>query len=200
MKSQRSSIFLLPLLALAVVSDVQAFTLGIQPGSRVLYLRVGQGTWRHTGNSIAVGTDPTINAVAVTVPAPAVGNNIAQPMAMTLPDGQSSETCLPSEVVIGIIYRRTGWFGSFASATLIAVPGALSNGTDTIPFSQIGWVSSSSGAQAMPTGAFTGASQTFPSFAANTYFESCLTFRYANSAVVASGTYNGRVTYTLSAP
>lgn len=186
------------LLSMLMLSGAsQAFTLGITPGSRILYLRVGQGTWQHTGNNIRVGSDPTVNVVAVTVPAPAVGNNIAQPMAMTVADSQDSESCLPSQVVIGIIYRRNN---NNAVATLTAVPGALVSGTDSIAFSQISWVSSSSNPQAMPTGAFTGAAQSFPSYAANTYFESCLTFRYANSAVVAAGTYLGSVTYTLSAP
>jgi hypothetical protein len=31
-------------------------------------------------------------------------------------------------------------------------------------------------------------------------YESCHTFSYANTGVVAAGTYRGRVTYTLSMP
>jgi hypothetical protein len=31
-------------------------------------------------------------------------------------------------------------------------------------------------------------------------YESCHTFQYANTGVVAAGTYRGRVTYTLSMP
>lgn len=183
--------------ALMVSGTAQAFTFGIQPGSRLLYLRVGQGTWQHAGDNLTMGSDATVNTLAVQVPAAAVGNAVPQTMAMVMADTQPSESCQPSEVVVGVLYKR-GNNGNVA--TLTATPGTLTNGTSTIPFSQIGWVSSSSDPQAMPSGAFTGASQSFAGYETNTYYESCLTFRYANTAVVEPGTYSGRVTYTLSAP
>jgi hypothetical protein len=74
---------------------------------------------------------------------------------------------------------------------------------DTIPFSQISWTSSGigdAGAQPIPAGTFTGGTQTLATFPVNTWRESCHTFSYANAASVASGTYTGRATYTLSAP
>ena len=49
-------------------------------------------------------------------------------------------------------------------------------------------------------GSFTGGTQTLATFPVNTWRESCHTFSYANAASVASGTYTGRATYTLSAP
>jgi hypothetical protein len=183
--------------ALAVSSVAQAFSFEIQPGNRMLYLRIGSGAYQRTGNNFSLGDHATVNELAVDVPSAAVGNAEPQPMALTIPDNQPSETCLPSEVVVGVLYRR-GNNGN--TATLTATPGILSSGTGTIPFSEIGWTSSSNGQQAMATGAFTGTSQTFPALDANFYFESCLTFRYLNNAVVGAGTYTGRVTYTLSAP
>jgi hypothetical protein len=36
--------------------------------------------------------------------------------------------------------------------------------------------------------------------AANTWVENCHTFSYANTLVVAAGTYTGQVTYTLVLP
>ena len=42
--------------------------------------------------------------------------------------------------------------------------------------------------------------QALASFPVNTWRESCHAFRYANDAVVAAGTYTGRVVYTLSVP
>lgn len=183
--------------ALMVSGTAQAFTFGIQPGSRLLYLRVGQGTWQHTATSLTMGSDATVNTLAVQVQAAAVGNAVPQPMAMVVADSTPSDSCQPSEVVIGVLYRR-GNNGNVA--TLTATPGTLTSGSSTIPFSEIGWISNSRDPQAMASGAFNGASQSFSGYAANTYYESCLTFRYANSAVVEAGTYIGRVTYTLSAP
>jgi hypothetical protein len=74
---------------------------------------------------------------------------------------------------------------------------------DTIPFTQISWTSSGNGdagAEPIPAGAFNGGTQTLTTFKVNTWNESCHTFSYANAASVASGTYTGRATYTLSAP
>src|SRR5258706_398892 len=56
------------------------------------------------------------------------------------------------------------------------------------------------GVEAIPNGTFTGGTQTLTTFPVNTWRESCHTFSYANAANVASGTYTGRATYTLSAP
>ena len=53
---------------------------------------------------------------------------------------------------------------------------------------------------AIPAGTFNGGTQTLATVPANRYIENCHTFIYANSAVRAAGTYNGRVTYTLSSP
>ena len=91
------------------------------------------------------------------------------------------------------------------AATLIATsPASLVNATgNTIPFTQIRWTSSGNGdtgAQPFPAGAFVGGVQTIGSISRNQWAESCHTFTYSNSAVVAAGTYTGRVTYTLSTP
>ena len=45
-----------------------------------------------------------------------------------------------------------------------------------------------------------GTTQTLFSVARNNWFESCLTFSYANANMVAAGTFTGRATYTLVAP
>jgi hypothetical protein len=52
----------------------------------------------------------------------------------------------------------------------------------------------------IPAGSFNGATQTLTAVRANTYIENCHSFSYANSALRAAGTYNGRVTYTLTSP
>ena len=107
---------------------------------------------------------------------------------------------------MGGFYRSTSGGAGSATATLrAAVPAGLVNaGGQTIPFSQISWTSSGNGdtgAQPFPAGTFVaGGTQTLGTINRNQWAESCHTFRYANTAVFASGTYTGRVTYTLSAP
>lgn len=189
-------------------SPARAFTVNIAPGARAIYLQVGNGSFTglySTGGT--PGNNPTINRVSVSVPAAVVGNGAAQ--AMTSDSTQANSFydnfafCNPPvQVYIGGFFRLPGATGT---ATLtVSTPASLVNASgDTIPFSQISWVSSGNGdtgAQPVPAGAFTGGTQTLASFPVNTWRESCHTFSYANSSVVAAGTYTGRATYTLSAP
>ena len=121
--------------------------------------------------------------------------------------GDGFTTCpTPStQVIIGASYRRSNAANGPASATLrVTSPASLTNaGGDTIPFNQISWTVSAPGSgnpNVIPAGTFNGATQTLATIPANTYIENCHTFSYANSAVRAAGTYNGRVTYTLTSP
>src|SRR3546814_9095431 len=86
----------------------------------------------------------------------------------------------------------------------VTAPANLTNANgDTIPFSQISWTSSGNGdtgAQPFPAGTFSGGVQTLANWPVNTWRESCHTFSYGNDAIVPAGTYNGRVTYTLTVP
>ena len=73
---------------------------------------------------------------------------------------------------------------------------SLSKGADTIPFTQISWV----GTNNVPSGTFTGSSSQ-QIFSTTTQINSgTMSFSYANTVYVPPGTYNGRVTYTLSSP
>jgi hypothetical protein len=193
-----------------VVGDAGAFTVNITARNpRTIYLQVGVGTF--TGGAYNAGgspaNNPTVNVVSVNVPAAQVGSGTAQ--AMTT-DSTASRSLydnfvfcnLPGQLYIGGFYRSTGNSGA---ATLVATsPASLINSTgNTIPFNQISWTSSGigdSGAQPFPAGTFVGGVQTIGAISRNQWAESCHTFSYGNSTVVAAGTYTGRVTYTLSAP
>ena len=112
--------------------------------------------------------------------------------------------CTAGQLYVGGFYRFNN-NANGAAATLTANSSApLVNATgETIPFSQIRWTSSGAGdagAQPFPAGTFTGGTQTIGSIARNQWAESCLTFSYLNAAIVASGTFTGTVTYTLTAP
>jgi hypothetical protein len=148
-----------------------------------------------------------VNVVSVAVPAAAVGSGTAQQMSSNSAQATSFYDSFafcnpPVQVYVGGFFRLPGTTGT---ATLSVTTAAnLVNATgDTIPFTQISWTStgnSDAGAQPIPAGAFNGGTQTLATFKVNTWNESCHTFSYANTASVASGTYTGRATYTLSAP
>ena len=187
-----------------------AFTVNITPGARVVYLAVGNGSF--TGTLQAGGTpanNATVNTVSVTVPANVVGSGAAQPMTTNSTQATSFwdgfTFCLPAtqQVYIGGFFRMPGAAGNATLSVATPVGGLVNAGGDTIPFSQIRWVSSGigdTGAEVIPSGTFTGGTQTLASLPVNTWNESCHTFSYLNAAVVAAGTYTGRAIYTLSAP
>ena len=209
MRMRPPLVFVTCLAACAAVPDAHAFIVSISGSTpRSIYLRVGDGGY--SGTFISNGTpqnSATVNRVSVTVPAASLGNGT--PLVMTSSATQATSHydgfafCnLPNEVYVGGFYRGTASSGNGLLTATVTQPLANASG-DTIPFSQISWTSSGNGdtvAQPFPAGTFTGGTQTLASFPVNTWRESCHAFSYANSSVVAAGTYNGRVTYTLSVP
>jgi len=206
----------LPVLRLAVIGllaagPLQAYTVNISQGTNAVYLRVGDGNFAGTyeggGTPMPGGA---ISQVSVTVPLAAVGNGTPQAMSANsrvTSDWDGFAFCNAGELYVGGFYRRPN-NGNVNATLTVTAPAYLTNATgDTIPISQISWTSSGNGdgsaTQPVPSGAFQagGGTQTLASdFRRNTWRESCLSFRYANSATVAGGTYTARVTYTLSAP
>lgn len=188
-----------------------AFTIAIAPASpRTIYLQVGVGSF---SGFYATGGTPqdntTINVVSITVPAAQVGSGVAQTMTSNSTASNSFYNnrlfcTTPNQVYIGGFYRRANAAAGAVATLRAAVPANLTNaGGNTIPFTQISWISSGIGdlgAQPFLAGTFAPGTQTIGTIARNQWAESCHTFSYANSSVVASGTYTGRVTYTLTAP
>ena len=191
-------------------TSAHAFTVTISSGNpRAIYLQVGVGSF--TGFYNSGGTpqaNPTVNTVSATVPAAAVGSGAAQAMASNSGATNSFYDnfafCNAGQLYVGGFYRFNN-NANGAAATLTANSSApLVNATgETIPFSQIQWTSSGNGdtgAQPFPAGTFTGGVQTIGTIARNQWAESCMTFSYLNASIVASGTFTGTVTYTLTAP
>jgi hypothetical protein len=180
----------------------QAWTLTIAPASRRVFL--------HVGNGSVDANNRTINRVEVSLTGAQLLSGLPQPMTTNSTQSQSLQrngfiTCPnpSSQILIGASYRRRN--NGPASATLsVTSPSSLTNaGGDTIPFSDISWSVAAPGSptpNVIPSGSFTGGQQTLANVAANTYIENCHSFTYANSAVQAAGTYDGRVTYTLTSP
>jgi hypothetical protein len=201
----------LALLCLAEMAAAHAWSLTITSGSRRLFLHVGNGTVSGASGTLngAAGTGGAINLVQVTVPTAQLGNGTA--LAMTSDSTQSislygdgNNTCPTpaNQLMVGAGYRRNS---GAASATLtVSSPANLTSAAgDTIPFTQISWTVSAPGSgvpNVIPAGTFNGGTQTLATVPGNTYIENCHAYSYANSAVRAAGTYNGRVTYTLSSP
>jgi hypothetical protein len=203
------ALLLLLLMALCSWQSAHAFVVTIAPGARAVYLRVGDGVFTGNYNNAGVpGSGGAINVVSVSVPAGVLGNGTDQLMNTNATSGASNYDgyafCnVPAQIYVGGFYRLPGSTGT-ATLTATAPANLVSAAGDTIPFSQISWTSSGNGdgaaAQPVPAGSFSGGTQTLASFPVNTWRESCHRFRYGNDAVVAAGTYTGRVIYTLSAP
>jgi hypothetical protein len=208
-RPRRSTALLAALLAaLLPAAAAHAFTVTINAGTRTIYLQVGAGTM--TGGTFSGGGTPqdngTINRVSVTVPAASLGGGTVDmtsnsTVSASPYDGFAFCTT-PAQVYVGGFHRRP--FLSNGTATLtVTTPATLGNGSgQTIPFTEISWVSggANDATPTIPSGTFNGGTQTLLSVPRNTWFESCLTFRYANSQRVAAGTFTGRAVYTLTAP
>lgn len=210
----RHATLLRPLIALALALPglAMAFTVNIRPDDRMLYLRVGDGEFgRHPyssyrGNSSQPRRGGTKNLVTLDVPPPEVGSGVLQRFearARLTSDWDDFAFCREDEIYVGGFYRASGASGTGTLTATVSKP--LENGTETIPFSQIGWTSSGLGdspsqAQPVPDGVFSDTSRVIATFPVNVWQESCHGFYYRNERVVAAGEYNGRVTYTLAAP
>ena len=108
-----------------------------------------------------------------------------------------------SQVLIGASYRRNGNSQQQARLSVTAPANLVSTAGDTIPVSEISWTVSAPGSPVpgiIPAGTFVPGQQPLANVPPNTFIENCHSFRYANSAIRAAGTYDGTVTYTLSAP
>lgn len=198
-------------LCIAEMAAAHAWSLTVTAGSRRLFLHVGNGASSGASGTLngTAGTSGPVNLVQVTVPVAQLGSGAD--LQMTSDSTQSTSlyadgyTTCPSpasQVMVGAGYRRNS---GAANATLtVSSPAALVNAAgDTIPFTEISWTVSAPGSQApnvIPAGTFNGGTQTLATVPGNTYYENCHTYIYANNAVRAAGTYNGRVTYTLSSP
>ncbi|MGH8031643.1 MAG: hypothetical protein ACREO8_04575 [Luteimonas sp.] len=198
------------LLLLTLAPVAQAFIVNIGGGlTPSIYLRIGDGVYSGTFQGGGTpGTGGGINTVSATVPAAALGNGTSVAMTSNATQATSNYDgfvlCnVPAQLYVGGFNRR-GLLSGGTGVLSVTAPTNLTNATgNTIPFSQISWTSSGNGeagAQPFPAGAFSGGVQMLASFPVNTFRESCHTFSYANSAIVASGTYTGRVTYTLTVP
>ena len=183
---------------LCLATTANAWVLNVTPGARRIYLAVG--------NSTTDAANATINLVSVTVPANVVGTGAAQAMSSDSAQANSPfdgyNVCVPpNQVYIGGYLREPSTTANVA-ALQVTTPANLTSGADTLAFSQISWTSTALGNAAadIPAGTFNGATLFLRNISSNTYVENCHTFSYANANVVAAGVYNGRATYTLSAP
>jgi hypothetical protein len=198
----------------AAAPVAHAFTVGINPGTRALFLQVGSGTM--TGgtfdNNGTPGDNGFVNTASVTVPGAQLGSGIAQPMTtnstVTASAWNGAVRCTSpattGQIYVAGFFRRPGNGAGGADATMsVSTPPALINANgDTLAFSNVAWTSSGNGdpTPAIPGGAFTGGAQNLLSIGRNTWFESCLAFRYLNAQLVPAGMFTGRATFTLAAP
>ncbi len=158
---------------------------------KVLFLQIGTGT-----NLAANGA---INLIDFSVPAANVGDGTA-----------IAATALSGDVGNGTISAKV--IGNNGAVSLTSTTtGALSNGTDTISFAQIGttvatWTSATALTPPTFVDGGTSATVTVPAAGKIVNRDARWTFTYLNTAAVPPGTYGGvntnnsRVTYTASMP
>lgn len=198
--------FLVLASAFLVPASSHAYLVSITSGTKSIFLQVGTGTM--TGGTFQSGGTPgnnaTVNTVSVTVPAASLGTG---PLGMTpnvivtnSPWDNYAFCPYPAPVYVGGFYRAP----SGGSATLsVTSPASLVSGANTLSFNTISWLSAGAGdaTPTIPSGTFVaGTTQTLLTIARNFWFESCLTFTYANAAVIPAGTYTQQVVYSLTAP
>jgi hypothetical protein len=193
-------------LGLGAAADADAWVLTISAGPKAAFLQVGLGSYSGTYQSGGTPLNNSfVNTVSVTVPANQVGRGTAQ--AMTSDSTQAASfydnyaVCNPpNQVYVG------GWVrtptGAGSGVLSVTSPATLTGTGGTIPFTQISWTSTANGSAAadIPAGTFNGGTLALRNIAAGTWVENCLTFSYANAAIVGAGTYTGQVTYQLVLP
>jgi hypothetical protein len=203
------------LLASLATDLALAFEVPITPGSRMVYLRVGDGEFTNypwwQGGGIRPWTDGgvpenggDVSLVRVQLNANDVGNGVSQAMAgngRTSSDYDGFQFCNAGQIYVGGFFRRNGNSNNFSAQLSVLAPGTLDSPQgNSIPISEISWTSSGNGdtgAQPIPPGQFAPGSTPLANFVQNSWNESCLSFRYANSDVIAGGTYSATVTFTL---
>ncbi len=190
--------------ALPAVSDAWVLTGFGTNNPRRVFMMIGNGAaalWQNNA---------TINTVSVSVPAAQVGNNVAQVMTSNSTQSVSPydnyRLCSPpGQIYIGAAYQRRIASDPGSATLQVTSPANLTNANgDTIPFTEISWtavsVAADANPEAIPSGTFNGATQLLTTVTQGTMRETCHVFRFANTAIRPSGTYQGRVTYTLFTP
>lgn len=137
---------------------------------------------------IQVGSPTGITTVVHSVAADQVGD--AAPVAGS-----------PNNILIDAYARMPNIVQAWLTRFIISVDSSmpLSNGSDTIAFSNISWTSRHGD---IPSGSFNASAGQVILGPTRAFFRvrDWLTFYYNNSRVVPSGNYTGRVTYTIAIP
>lgn len=180
-------------LGLSLVSTFsQALTFNIGGGARYVYLQVGTGSNR--------ADNSTIDTMRLALSGVTMGNGVSQIFTTNIPNNRGSApgtlTCSStSQVYVSARQRRT--VGSATRATL-SVRAQVLAGPATFSLGDISWTTD--GSAGIAAGSFNGSVQTLGSIDTREGLENCLTFRYANTSLLAAGTYSIRATYTLVSP
>lgn len=166
-----------------------AVTIAVANGSQQLQLRIG-------------ATGGTISLVTFTVPAASAGNGTpivgTTNAAAGSAQGGSFPACAANNVRVWA--RARSPVGNSRTAMLqVNSSGNLTSGGNTIPFTDFDWITSSG--PEIPSGSFSGsATQALMSFQNSREVGMCLQFRFLNTSVYPSGTYNGQLTFNLNMP
>ena len=138
--------------------------------------------------TIRVGNNNNVNTVSFSVPANAVGNDT--------PVAGSNRIRIEARIQATAANPLTGFL------TIDSFTNPLTNNSPsssaTIPFTEISWTARDGD---IPSGFYQEmVNQPLVSFQSSQRYRDFHTFSYANTGVIESGTYEGRVTYTWAIP
>ena len=175
-------------LVATIAGPAAAVTVNIGNGPSSIQLRVG-------------ATGGTISTVTFTVPGANAGDGTPVLGTTNAAAGSVQNTfaaCAANNVRVWASAR--GAPANSQTATLqVNSSGSLTSGANSIPFTDFDWITS--GGPEIPSGGFSGsATQTLMSFMNSREVGMCLQFRFLNTTVYPSGTYNGQLTFNLQMP
>jgi len=185
-----------------VAGNALAWSLPINGATSRVFLHVGTGTADNNNNTVDRVTADLTPAQLLSGAAQPMVNSGGQSRSLS---GDNFATCPTpaSQVLVGASYRRNGNSTQQATLSVSAPANLVSVAGDTIPITEISWTVAAPGSPVpgvIRAGTFAAGQQQIATVPPNTFIENCHSFRYANSAIRAAGTYDGTVTYTLSTP
>jgi len=176
--------------ALAAALPASALTVVVADGTPEIALRVG-------------APGGTISLVTFAVAAATAGNSTPVLGTTNVAAGSSQGANFPTACPANNVRVWTRARSTLATprvATLtVNGSGNLTSGGNSIPFTNFDWITS--GGTEIASGAFSGSpSQALLTFNTSREISVCKRFRFLNTTVYPSGTYNGQLIYTLQMP
>lgn len=177
---------------------------GHYPHTALKTLLIGSALWCAAADAITFNLPNRTNPrIQITVGD--TQKKIISQVVFTVPPGQvgnGTPVTAATPVFIELLIRASGANPLTGFLTVNSIEKPLQNtdpgSSSSIPFSEVSWTSQDGN---IPSGAFQGTiDQDIVSFQSSQGYSDYLTFTYANTLLIESGTYKGQVIYTWAVP